>query len=359
MNLAKKIVSIVIGTSLLLPAAISLADDPKWEGKTPKYTEAKVTTVAGGSTLLFSDSPEMVKECGVLYRDTVEGKVRLFFHHVNNTRATQKLAIVLQNKYPLHPAIVTVGRQGVSRPNSGWLKAGKEAQLKYFEEAKSRTFKLRGKKELLTGVKGLDFEPMDLISGIVDFDFTNPVIVSVMMLPENTDFYDAVDVYPVLPPDPGENALRGTFPTDRLNITMQGEFNTSGKDIWGVKLADNDSYIHGIDATTGKKVVNFGNYGVIYDFSFKTKGRKAAQVRFNAYGGSYGGACYFDNGDKNSFIHLPRHVTGFGKTDHNANVILGNIQGGKDGKVVFSPPGSSNLPIRIFFEPVPKKIEKE
>lgn len=138
---------------------------------------------------------------------------------------------------------------------------------------------------------------------------------------------------------------------------MQGEFNTSGKDIWGVKLADNDSYIHGIDATTGKKVVNFGNYGVIYDFSFKTKGRKAAQVRFNAYGGSYGGACYFDNGDKNSFIHLPRHVTGFGKSDHNATVILGNIQGGKDGKVVFSPPGSSNLPIRIFFEPVPKKIE--
>ena len=34
---------------------------------------------AEGPKLLFSDSPEMVYETGILYRDTLQGEGRLFF----------------------------------------------------------------------------------------------------------------------------------------------------------------------------------------------------------------------------------------------------------------------------------------
>lgn len=50
-----------------------------WKNDIPEYKEAQVTIAEDGPTLLFSDSPEMVKDCGVMYRDTVQGGVRVFF----------------------------------------------------------------------------------------------------------------------------------------------------------------------------------------------------------------------------------------------------------------------------------------
>ena len=197
--------------------------------------------------------------------------------------------------------------------------------------------------------------PQDLISGIMDFTFSKPVTVSVMMLPVNTDFYDAVDVYDVLPADEGDHVLRGTFPFDRLNITVKDVYNTDSNVIWGMKLADRNYYVKGIDATTGKKVTNYGNYGVVYDLRFRTTGRNDTQVRFNPYGGEYAGACEFNDGVETNLVPLPRHAKFFGEKTVNDTVIIGKVKGGKTGRVIFSPPGSSNLPIRIFLESVEKE----
>lgn len=54
------------------------AADARWDDGVPRYTEAKVIIHEDGPKLLFSDSPEMVQKCGVMYRDTVKGKFRLF-----------------------------------------------------------------------------------------------------------------------------------------------------------------------------------------------------------------------------------------------------------------------------------------
>ncbi len=54
------------------------AADARWDDGVPRYTEAKVIIHEDGPNLLFSDSPEMVQKCGVMYRDTVKGKFRLF-----------------------------------------------------------------------------------------------------------------------------------------------------------------------------------------------------------------------------------------------------------------------------------------
>lgn len=66
----------------------------------------------------------MVQKCGVMYRDTVKGKFRLFFHHVNDTDSSKRLAIVLR-RTGIRPALVQLGRNGISDPNRDWLEAGK------------------------------------------------------------------------------------------------------------------------------------------------------------------------------------------------------------------------------------------
>ena len=57
-----------------------------------------------------------------MYRDTVQGPVRLFFHHVNDMKTDKRLAVVLR-RVSLRPSSVLVGKNGVSRPNTDWLEA--------------------------------------------------------------------------------------------------------------------------------------------------------------------------------------------------------------------------------------------
>ena len=87
--------------------------------------------VTSGPTLLFSDSPEMVYHNGILYRDTVQGKVRLFYHHVNAVPGTKKLAIVLKND-KMRPVNYKILQQGIAGPGYNYMAVGKESQRKYF-----------------------------------------------------------------------------------------------------------------------------------------------------------------------------------------------------------------------------------
>lgn len=65
--------------------------------------QAQADFVANGPKLLFSDSPETVYNNGILYRDKVEGDVRLFLHHVNGVAGKKKLAVMLKNTDNLRP----------------------------------------------------------------------------------------------------------------------------------------------------------------------------------------------------------------------------------------------------------------
>ena len=57
----------------------------------------------------------MVYENGILYRDIVEGEGRVFFHHVNGTKNTRKLAILMRPAHKL--ATVTWGCRGIGDPD--------------------------------------------------------------------------------------------------------------------------------------------------------------------------------------------------------------------------------------------------
>jgi hypothetical protein len=341
---------------LFFTPSISKAEGRNWDNGVPEYKEAKVTIRKEGPKLIFSDSPENVTQNGVMYRDTVEGPVRLFFHHVNKTPFNQRLAVVFK-RTTSRPARVTLKRVGISEPRQDWMRAGKEAEQRYYKAGQRnnsfrliRTFDLLEHKDNPTVLN-----PGDLVTGIVDLNFDRPVEVSVMMIPVKADLSLSLEAYGILPPDnDGQHVLRGTFEEANRHVSLDEPFHTQGRAVWCIKLADDqlDPYIRGVDATTGRKVVNYGNYGVMYDVTMPTVGKHDTLVRFNPMGGEYAGAGIFGvAGEKDTRINIPSGSTYFGQVGFDGTTeVIGKIPAGKTGVLLFSPPGSSNLPVRIFLE---------
>lgn len=323
-----------------------------WRNGIPKYEEAKVKIVESGPTLLFSDSPEMVKSSGIMYQDKVVGDVRLFFHHVNDTNSLKKFAVVFRN-VDQYPDKIEIGRKGVSQPDLDYLRAGKEVQKQYFSEKNPEIHFLTKNtfKEILTG-DGVSVKPGELLTGMLDFSCDKLTEVTVIMFPAEIAVEEALQTLKILPPDEG-TVLRGTFPLADRIVTLKKSYKPDEGKVIGVLLADNelDAYARGIDATTGKETINYGNYGIVYDFSYKIKGDPKTNIRLNPWGGWFAGAGSVVKDGKEKLTLFPAESTAFGKTG-TETIVVTSAKGYSDGHIFFSPPGASNLPIRFFFETI-------
>ena len=88
-KLPSRIAAVLAGVGMLGGVfAPSSAEAGGYRKVPEKYQDVDVRVLQNGPTLLFSDSPEMVYENGILYKDIVEGEGRVFFHHVNGTGNT-------------------------------------------------------------------------------------------------------------------------------------------------------------------------------------------------------------------------------------------------------------------------------
>ncbi len=358
MNVQKRLIGFLCaGLALFFPwgkgASASDIQDLAWKEDVPYYRQIQGTITHGGPKLIFSDSPEMVGKIGIMYRDMVSGPVRLFFHHVNDTRTDKRLAVLLR-RTTIRPTAVSFGRNGISRPNEDWLAAGKEAQSRYYRSVPNgRKLVLEGPRDILNNGRGYILHPQELVTGIVDLNFDKPVEVSFIMMPVDADPRISAEVYSILPPDEGGHVLRGTFEGADVRVDLPGAFPADSGEIWGVKLADDveDPYVRGIDVTRNEPVVNYGNYGVMYAVNFQTRGSRATQMRFNPYGGAYAGEGVLSlEGATAQYIRIPDDRQSFGWNGDGETMKLGVVPAGKSGTFFFSPPGSSNLPVRIFWE---------
>ena len=211
MRLKKCFQTLAISCMAFLPLNAFASDELiTGRGLPETYTEVTAQKTTSGSTLIFSDSPEMVYRNGVLYRDTVSGDVRIFFHHVNAMESNKKLAVILSNEQ-MRPVKYSVANNSIG--NAGWhyLKVGKETQQKYFSGVHNKTEGNLGfgnNTELLTG-RGYVLEPAQLLVGTIDLHTDRPVQVSVIMCDEKTDLDLYNEYAPVQPMD--EHPLRGTF----------------------------------------------------------------------------------------------------------------------------------------------------
>lgn len=314
-----------------------------------KLPEWQVTSTSYGGKLLLSDSPEMVTGDGILYQDKVAGDVRLFFHHVNATAVPKRLVVLLENAGPA-AATVTVHQHGVGGPGYDWMAVGKAAQEAYLAGVNIRQVDVP-----VGGAAALydaAFKPNMLINGIFDFIADGPVTVKVMMLPLDADVKKFALQARVLPPD--EQKLRGTFEgKDRMLVPMK-VYDPQADGPVALTLADNalDQYVEGIDATTGEKVLNYGNYGVVYKLFLPADGQGKTSYYLNPRGGDYAGAL----GIRYKYVVAPPVPTPTGSTAFGNNKLtdfahVGTFGGGESLWLTFSPPGASNLPVKLIIVP--------
>ena len=300
-----------------------------------------------GPLLLFSDSPEMVYQDGLLYRDQVQGRVRLFFHHVNAQKQQSKLAVLVKNTQALRPLELKVLQQGISKPCYDWIAAGKQAQKLYFGGQKQQEpRKLGGERsvELLNG-RGCRLEPDQLVTGMVDLELSAPAEISMLMCRPQTDvelFNASARQQPL-----DEHPLRGTFAKADYHYVLTSPFKPKDKSMYVLKLAAQEDMARGKDATTGLPAINNGNYGVIYTVDFEIKGEEKMRFLLNSLGGIFSGYGLLQQEGKSKLVGLPKEAL-MGK--HYADACeLGQLGKGRY-RFIWSPPGSSNLPIRLLWQ---------
>lgn len=318
-------------------------------------TELPVTMTEQGGKLLLSDSPEMVPADGIMYQDTVSGDVRLFFHHVNATKELKKIVVLLVNS-SAQATDVVVKKYGLGGPGLDYLAVGKAAQMNYLnqEEVELIEVPANGAAHLEPVLNDTVVSPDALVNGIYDFKTKTPVKVVVMMLPVDADPAEFAAKATVLPTD--SQRLRGTFPgPDRLIVPSQAYNSTKG--VRAITLADHklDTYVSGIDATDGSQTLNYGNYGVMYKLFIPTAFEQEYAVYLNPRGGEYaGGVKVKYRHQQESTIGTPADKLFFGAKTVTDVAHLGNYTGGQSFWLTFSPPGASNLPVKIILAPAAK-----
>ena len=325
-----------------------------------------------GGTLLFSDSPEYVKESGILYRDTVTGDARVLYYHLNDTAQPKKLAVILETEADL--ATVSVTRGAAAAPSTDYLHVGKATQIGYFDtrEMDERIYVTKERPRLLVPEMNTTvLAPGQLAYGVYDFHTNVPVRVSVIMYGADVDPFAFLRIARVLPRD--KIALRGTFRGMNRVITSQKTYRPTMDGAVYFPIGDNihDVYRRGTDATDGSPVVNYGNYGILYQIHIPTAGRENTRYFLSPLGGVYAGAMRAESGAKRTLLQTPATRAYFGDqtlpeepnvaqareegllflTQYTELSDLGSYASAQPVQFEYSPPGASNLPVNIILMP--------
>lgn len=351
MNCKKLIQSLLVGAYCTVLSVAGAQQRPVFIPAEYEAQEVQADFRASGPTLLFSDSPETVYHNGILYRDTVEGDVRLFLHHVNGVDRTKKLAVLLRNKEHLRPVSYAIMRQGGWGLSNNYLNDGKLAEKQYFSKQEPQPPQKLGfgsSRELLSGC-GLLLPPDKLYTATIDLHLDKPLELSVLLCEQQSDLELFNENAVVQPMD--EHPLRGTFASADWEYTLKEPVNAPKRPL-KLKLASNegDGFIKGVDATTGLPAENYGNYGVVYKVHFEVTGSRPVSFIFSPIGGAFAGYGVLEEHTKGSstLLALPQFCTELGSSFEEA-VELAKLKAGRY-TFIWSPPGASNLPIELYWE---------
>ena len=351
--------SVLLGVLLLVCGAAAAAPAPADGYPNPeevlRLTEWPMTFRDHGGTLLLSDSPETVPADGILYQDSVSGHGRLFFHHVNGTKENKKLVVLLSND-SAEAAQVTVYQHGLGGPGADYLQVGKAVQIQYMASPDIYRVEVPsgGSAHLIYQLDDLTVKPGMLVNGMYDFYADKHVKVSVLMLPVRENAHKFLHSAPVLPAD--EYRLRGTFQGYDRYMVPAAVYDPAQHGTVVLTLADNktDPYVTGIDATDGSRVVNYGNYGVVYHIFLPSYSGGQLQYWLNPRGGTYAGALGIKYRYVPTQLNTPADRPFFGESTLKDIQKIGAFEAGQSLWLTFSPPGASNLPVKLILRPRPQ-----
>ena len=407
----------------LLGSVLALLGMSTTYGQAPKtvniddytFTPLAVKTVKEIDTLLLSDSPEYVKEPGIVAAGTLHGKSRIYFYHVNERTEPMKVGILLENKGNA-PAFVEIERAIYAKPNPDYFKVGRELskkematiqldlgawaqegvnipvrskvmkqdikqqkerfvqsrkiKLKRVEEeikkdTTSRTISLVSQdtdtkefvlrpgevRPIFTELEKVLMKQDDLFSGIIDFTTTEPVYASVAVMEPKSTVTYGLPLLPIHPMDDVE--LRGTYEGMRRFHIVEPKFNSdAGPASFEIANDREDAFISGIDETTNDKVVrNKGNYGVSNVYVLHTEGKTPYALYINPLGGAFSGTFRITSSKGAYTYDVPVKGQYLGHQTIYDTQLLDVFDKPEDLLLEYMSPGASNLPVRFLLIP--------
>lgn len=306
-----------------------------------------VCTPSDAPTMLFSDSPEMPSQDGVLYADTVPaGRYRLYVYHANGGAPVRKFPIVALNQGAA-PAKITIVRRGLAAPGTAYVAIGKTVLLDWLvDRAPVDVTVPAGQRVLLDpALDAMQASQNELVHAIYDVVVDRTVKISFVSVLAAADAATITAGLPLLSRDVDHQ--RGTFANADVLValaTIPGGAQKSGVQRLRLGLDEVDETLEGIDAPTGVKQRLLGNYGMLYRFALGLPTTATAAI--SARGGTWGGVAQIVAPDGGATsLALPGATTALGTTTD--AIVLGATAGTKELRVFTA--GGSNLPIDLFF----------
>lgn len=296
-------------------------------------------------TMIMSDSPEVVKRDGILYRDTIDGQGRIMFHHINGYDAgnysgdNRRLVLIADNPTD-EPITVTIKKKTVKGPATDVLAIGQKLLYDFFKSEQVETITLKpGERQYIYDSKAVKWTNGQCLSGMMDIETTGPVIFSSLSVQHGVTLEQMYEME-LLPKDVHP---RGTFNATEIQYKLTLDPSKPTKLLIGTGT---DDWLNGRDAITLEEVQNRGNFGITYRITITAS--EDTGIILNPRATSFKGAIKWD-GDSNQVYNIPEIGTISGTTTKAA--VLGIIKKGETKTFEYMLPNGSAAPVLIGFIP--------
>lgn len=300
-----------------------------------KQIQPKQILIQDG-TLLLSNSPETVKQIGILYQDQIKGKGRLLFHHVNQTENAEKKLVIIADNMTNEFQMLRVYRKATRLPDYHYLRAGEEVLKAYFYNTVEQVYFLEPHQRIvLYDSKEVSWPVQTVQSGMIDLEVEDYLRITFAMLERNEPIH-VIDHLEELDKD---MAPRGTF--ECLTKYQYVLLPSDGKVYYLIEEGKGD-WIQGKDALTEERAINYGNYGIMYKITLMATAD--TEVFVCPRGGIFQGMIRWDNGQI-CYIKRP-HVFKVNKE----RIFIGKLKQGEVKTFEYFLPNGSAAPVLLGFE---------
>ncbi|WP_054743670.1 hypothetical protein [Cellulosilyticum ruminicola] len=284
--------------------------------------------------LILSDSPENVREIGILYEEKIDGLGRILFHHINESEDVKNLAIIICNKEGLKKQ-AKILKQEVMGPTKYILHAGQTLLERYFMGKQKGIITLDPYEEKILFMSlPNEWQPQLLLTGIIDFE-TDGIVEVIIAAIDKTTSISEIKKLPYLERD---KHPRGTFycleESYALHLPSFGRYY--------VRLEDDEDWAVGKDGITQEITMNRGNYGIMYHVTIQAEAVTKVQIVPRA--GVFKGVIKWENGQI-----IPIERTHYFKHCKEP-VDLGWLTAGEIRTLSYMLPNGSAAPVWLQFE---------
>jgi hypothetical protein len=307
-----------------------------------EYKEAEAFVIGEISgTYIMSNSPESVKQKGLLYEEVASGIGRFMLHHINEfseleNKMNPKRLILKATNETEDIAILTMNKKTIRGPSADVIFIGHQMLYEYLNIGTTETI------VLLPGETTLIYDRRwttgQAISGMFDFNIVGQIKFTVGAL----DAREEIENLYLMGLPIKDTHPRGTYNVlEKVYSVELGNEKESKALVLG--RHETNEWLQGIDTLTGEIVYNRGNYGMFYRIIITAKEDTA--VILNPRGDIFKGAIQWVG----EIAHI---VPGSGLfTSNNKAAYIGMVKKGETKELLYMLPNASSAPVLLGFIP--------